>query len=84
MLAKIKTSNFIDALHVEVIVPDGQMVRGILKDDAGIVCRMIENKSVKKAAQLSMFGLSDLPYGRYTLELSEGENEISMDVVKRV
>ena len=84
MLAKIKTSNFIDALHVELIVPDGQMVRGVLRDDAGTVCRTIEKNVLKDRNDLNMFGLNDLPYGKYTLELLQGENAISLSLVKRV
>ena len=29
-------------------------------------------------------GLNDLPYGQYTLELSQGEEEMKMNLVKRV
>jgi hypothetical protein len=34
--------------------------------------------------ELIWCGLNDLPYGRYTLELSRGEDEMKVNMVKRV
>ena len=42
MFAKIKSSVFIDALQLQLTAPKGNCIRGVLKDDTGIVCRTIE------------------------------------------
>lgn len=84
MQAKIKSSMFIDALKLELNAPAGTCVRGVLRDDAGAVCRTIEQNIHSGKEEFTLNDLSDLPYGRYTLELSEGEDQIKMMVVKRV
>jgi hypothetical protein len=84
MFAKVKSSVFIDALQLEVTAPNGQCIRGILKDDTGSVCRTIEKNISQDRNQLTWNGLNDLPYGKYTLELTQGEDEMKMNLVKRV
>lgn len=84
MLAKIKSSVFIDALKLELQVPTGCCVRGVLRDDAGMVCRTIKKEVKKEKEEFTLNDLNDLPYGRYTLELSEGCDEMQMQLVKRV
>lgn len=84
MFAKVKSSVFIDALQLELTVPNGQCIRGVLKDDTGIVCRTIEKEASQLRQELTWNGLNDLPYGRYTLELTQGEDEMKMNLVKRV
>lgn len=84
MFAKIKSSFFIDALRLQINTPKGNSVRGVLKDDTGIVCRTIEKNILSETEEMTWAGLNDLPYGRYTLELSHGEDEIKMNLVKRV
>lgn len=84
MFAKIKSSVFIDALKLELQVPAGGCVRGVLRDDAGVVCRTIRKEVKFEKEELTLGGLNDLPYGRYTLELSEGEDAMKMQLVKRV
>jgi hypothetical protein len=84
MFAKVKSSVFIDALQLELTAPTGNCVRGVLKDDKGSVCSTIEKNVSSDREQLTWEGLSDLPYGRYTLELSQGDDEMKMNLVKRV
>ncbi len=84
MFAKVKSSVFIDALRLELTVPKGNCVRGILRDDQGSVCGRIEKKISREREEMTWDGLNDLPYGRYTLELSQGEDEMKMNLVKRV
>lgn len=84
MFAKVKSSVFIDALRLELTVPKGNSVRGILRDDQGSVCGRMEKKILREREELTWDGLNDLPYGKYTLELSQGENEMKMNLVKRV
>ena len=84
MFAKIKSSNFIDALKLQLTTPKGNCLRGVLKDDTGSVCRTIEKDIATDREELTWSGLNDLPYGRYTLELSQGEDEMKMNLVKRI
>jgi hypothetical protein len=84
MFAKVKSSVFIDALQLQLFAPKGECVRGVLKDDTGSICRTIKRDIIKEKEELTWNGLSDLPYGRYTLELSHGDDEMKMNLVKRV
>jgi len=84
MFAKIKSSNFIDALQLELTAIKGNLLKGVLKDDKGSVCRILERPLSPASGKLTWSGLDELPYGRYTLELSQGEDEMKMNVVKRV
>ncbi len=84
MFVKVKSSVFIDNLQLQLNMPKGNCLRGILMDDQGSVCRTIERKVVKESEDLTWDGLNDLPYGKYTLELRQGEDELRMNLVKRV
>jgi hypothetical protein len=84
MLVKVKSSVFIDALQLELSAPQGNDFRGVLKDDAGCVCRVIEKKLSPGVDKIVWSGLNDLPYGRYTLEFKQGEDEVKLNLVKRV
>ncbi len=89
MFAKVKSSVFIDALQFELTAPKGNCIRGILKDDAGSICGLLEKDMAAEGELFTWSGLNDLPYGRYTLELSNGEeesdnNRMKMSLVKRV
>jgi hypothetical protein len=84
MFAKVKSSVFIDALQLEFTAPNGQCIRGVLKDDKGSVCRTIKKDISNDRRELTWNGLNDLPYGQHTLELSQGEDEMKMKLVKRV
>ena len=84
MFSKIKSLVFIDAFQLELSGPKGNCLRGVLKDDKGSICSTIEKDIAADKEQLTWTGLSELPYGRYTLELSQGEDEMKMNLVKRV
>lgn len=84
MFAKVKSSVFIDALQLQLNTPKGNRLRGVLKDDKGSICRTIEKNIYKDSEELVWDGLNELPYGQYTLELSQGEDEMKMNLVKRV
>ena len=84
MFAKIKSLIFIDAFRIEVSGPKGNCLRGILRDDKGSICSTIERDIATEREELTWSGLNDLPYGRYTLELSQGADEMKMNLVKRV
>ena len=84
MFAKIKSSNFIDALQFEIIACTDSSLKGILKDDKGSICSVLERNVPSSQKQIYWPGLNDLPYGRYTLELSQGGEEMSLNLVKRI
>lgn len=89
MLAKIKPSNFIDALQVELNASQGAPLRGILRDDSGFICSTLEKKIMNEHEHFTWSGLNDLPYGRYTVELFHGDDDpesdrIRMNLVKRI
>ena len=84
MFAKLKSSFFIDALKLQLTAPKGKNLRGVLKDDKGSVCSTIEKDISSEREELVWSGLTDLPYGRYTLELSHGEDEMRLNLIKRV
>jgi hypothetical protein len=84
MFAKIKPSIFVDALQFELTTLQGKLLKGVLKDDTGSICSVLERSISKEREEFTWSGLNDLPYGRYTLELSQGESEMKMNLVKRV
>lgn len=65
-------------------MPKGNCLRGILVDAQGSVCRIMERKVVNESEDFTWDRLNDLPYGKYTLELRQGEDELRMNLVKRV
>lgn len=84
MFAKVKSSMFIDALQLELTAPLGHSVRGVLKDDKGSICSTLERNIAAETEKFTWTGLNDLPYGKYTLELSQGEDAVLMNLVKRI
>ncbi|HQU55934.1 MAG: hypothetical protein R2796_03305 [Chitinophagaceae bacterium] len=84
MFAKVKSSVFINQLRLQLSDPKGEHIQGILKDDQGVICRTLEKKLLANKNELTWAGLNDLPYGRYTLELIQGENKMKLNLVKRV
>jgi hypothetical protein len=84
MFAKVKSSMFIDALELQFNAPKGNCIRGVLKDDKGSICSTLEKDIANEREELTWTGLNDLPYGMYTLELSQGGDEMKMNLVKRV
>ena len=84
MYAKIRSSNFIDALQFEFTELNGNLLRAVIRDDAGSVCSQMENDQIREKEQFIWGGLNDLPYGKYTLTLSQGSDELNMNLVKRI
>ena len=84
MFIKVKSSMFIDALQLQLTTPKGSCLRGVLKDDQGSICCTMERDISTDREELTWTGLNDLPYGKYTLELSQGDDEMKMNLVKRV
>jgi hypothetical protein len=84
MFAKVKSSIFIDVLTLELVAPIRSSLRAILRDEKGDECSRLEASVPKGDNTVTWKGLNDLPYGIYTLELSQGDDEMKMRLVKRV
>ncbi len=84
MFLKVKTPVFIDHLTFQVGELQKCLLKAVLRDDTGLVCRGMETEVEKDQQELDWNGLNDLPYGVYTLEVSKGQDEMTMRLVKRV
>ena len=83
MFAKVKPQVFIDTLTLELSSTDKNAVRAVLKDENGSVCRRLESEVSSHRSPI-WDGLNDLPYGVYTIELKQGDDEMKMRIIKRV
>ena len=84
MFAKVKPTVFIDSLKFELMAQRETPFKAILRDDKGCVCSILESSMPVKDNELVWRGLNNLPYGVYTLELTQGNDEMKMRLVKRV
>jgi len=84
MFAKVKPTVFIDSLKLELENQGDTSLKAILRDDQGFVCSTLETPMPVKNNELVWRGLNNLPYGVYTLELTQGNDEIKMRLVKRI
>jgi hypothetical protein len=84
MFAKVKPQVFLDSLILEVFSPQNNSLKAVLKDERGSVCRSVQTETIVQTPSFTWNGLNDLPYGIYTLELSQGEEEMKVRLVKRV
>jgi hypothetical protein len=84
MNLKLRTLVFIDRLTFEVNEPQPRLLRAVLKDDQGSICSALETEMTQDSQVFDLEGLSDLPYGEYTLVVSQGEDELKMRLVKRI
>jgi hypothetical protein len=84
MFARVKSPNFIDNLRFEVSAPAPAFLKAVLKDDKNSICGTFETNVAKIENELTWRNLNHLPYGVYTLELSHGQDEMKVRLVKRV
>lgn len=84
MIAKVKSSTFIDTLSFELAAYTQNLLRAVLRDEKGSVCSQLETTLTNGQPEVTWKGLNDLPYGVYTLELSQGEEEVCLRMVKRI
>jgi hypothetical protein len=85
MLLKVKSPVFIDRLSFELNQSQKGMLKAILRDDKGSICSSMETELKAGQQVLDWEGLSDLPYGEYTLEILSGANAMmKAKLVKRV
>ena len=83
MFAKVKPQVFIDTLTLELSTPEKTGIKALLRDESGIVCRRME-AATSTHRSVTWNGLNDLPYGVYTLEVQQGDDEMQMRLIKRV
>ncbi|MFI5186357.1 MAG: hypothetical protein ACHQF0_06510 [Chitinophagales bacterium] len=84
MFAKVKPTVFIDSLKFELIDQGTTSLKAILRDDQGCVCSTLEAPMPARNNEVVWRGLNNLPYGVYTLEIMQGNDEMKMRLVKRV
>jgi len=84
MFAKLKSSVFIDFVVFEIPDVADASLNAVLKDEGGSICSKLETTVPKGQKSYRWNGLNDLPYGVYTLELSQGEEEQRHRLVKRI
>jgi len=85
MLAKPKFPVFIDAVVLELDQTERPAsLHAILKDDKGSVIRSMSAVIEDDQTDVNWDGLDNLPYGVYSLELTDGERRARIRMVKRV
>jgi hypothetical protein len=84
MFLKIKSPNFIDRLSLEINQTQKSLLKAVLKDDSGTICSIMQKELGFGQQSLDWEGLNELPYGVYTLEVSQGSDEMKMRLVKRI
>jgi len=84
MFLKIKSPTFIDRLSLEINQTQKSLLKAVLKDDSGAICSIMQKELGFGQQSLDWEGLNELPYGVYTLEVSQGADEMKMRLVKRI
>lgn len=84
MLAKPKTPTFIDNLTIEVNDVVSSPLHVVLLSEDGKICCKTQKFISTNNASVCIEGLSELPYGVYTLQCSQGDETVECKAVKRV
>jgi hypothetical protein len=84
MFATLKTPVFLDSVVLEFSHPADDPIRAVLRDETGFVCSSLHAEMPRGMTSYRWNGLSDLPYGRYTLEILLGEEAQQMKLIKRI
>lgn len=84
MFARIKETFFTDSLTIEWEKKTESPLKFVLRNDEGKICSTIETSQQYNRKYFNWRGLNDLPYGRYFLELSNGEGDQLLKLIKRV
>ena len=84
MFLKIKSPTFIDRLSLEINQTQKSLLKAVLKDDSGAICSIMQKELNFGQQSFDWEGLNELPYGVYTLEVSQGADEMKMRLVKRI
>ena len=84
MFVKLKSPVFIDSVVFEFTQPASDYIRAVLKDEKGSICSSLDTTVPFGLTNYKWNGLNDLPYGVYTLEFSQGDEEHRVRMVKRI
>jgi hypothetical protein len=84
MFLKIRQRFFLNDLVIEIQDPKKTCFKAVLRDNNGTVCRFLEMETETNQSLYKWNGLDELPYGVYTCEISEGIEEMKMQLVKRI
>jgi hypothetical protein len=84
MFAKLKSPVFIDSVVFEFTDPANESIRAVLKNEEGSICSSLDTTVPTGLKMYKWNGLDNLPYGVYTLEYSQGEEEHRVRMVKRI
>jgi hypothetical protein len=84
MFSKLKSPVFIDSVVFEFTNPANDPIRAVLINEEGSICSRLDATVPSGLTMYKWNGLNDLPYGVYTLALSQGEEEHRLRLVKRI
>ncbi len=84
MFVKITPTTFINRLKFELNGHPDSHLKAVLRDESGCVQSTMEKDVPDNQHELTWDGLDHLPYGVYTIELSQGADEMKMRLVKRI
>ncbi len=82
MTPNLKTKSFIDTLVFDL---KGTLVlNAVLRDEDGRICSSLDTELTPGLTTFHWSGFNDLPYGEYTLELSNDNEKKLLSLVKRI
>jgi len=84
MQIKIKPTVFLNHLTFEIDQTQQCILRAFLKDEKGNVHSSMETNPENNPSVYHWHGLNDLPYGVYTCEISSGDNQTKVRLIKRI
>ena len=85
MFLKIKSPNFIDRLSLEINQTQKSLLKAVLKDDSGAICSIMQKELDFGQQFLDWEGLErTCLMALYSLEVSQGADEMKMRLVKRI
>ncbi|MBX3253115.1 MAG: hypothetical protein KF862_03150 [Chitinophagaceae bacterium] len=84
MTPKLKSPVFIDTLVFDLSNTPSPSLNVVLRDDQGRICNSLNTAFEPGLKTFYWSGFNELPYGVYTLELSEEKEKKLLNLVKRV
>ncbi len=82
MVPTLKTKSFIDTLVFDV--KDSSVLCAVLRDEDGRICSSLDTEFSPELITFHWSGFNDLPYGEYTLELTNENEKKYLSLVKRI
>lgn len=84
MFAKVKSSVFIDGLRLQLNIHKGNRLHGVLKDDSVNVCSTLEKNILADSEEMTWTGLKRFALWKVYIRTFHGEDEMKVNLVKRV